>query len=138
MTLKHQQERKAFLKCTTKMLDNLSVNAIQPFLMEQDLLTQREIEIMMSDKTNFDKAMHLISELPRKGDGFFEKFILCLCKSKNGTGHDDIVKSLTVALGEVKRSYLEGGMLLTNIVFSAGIKLIKPLRKFDHQLWILY
>ena len=97
--------------------------------MEQELLTQQEIEIMMSEsKTNYDKVMHLISELPRKGDGFFEKFILCLCKSKNGTGHDDIVKSLTVALGEVKKSHLEGGMSLTVIVVSARMKIIKSLR----------
>ena len=72
--------------------------------------------------------MHLISELPRKGDGFFEKFILCLCKSKNGTGDDDIVKSLTAALGEVKKPHLEGGMSLTIIVVSARMNIIKSLK----------
>ena len=64
--------------------------------------------MMMSEsKLNYDKAMYLISELPRKGDEFFGTFMLCLCNSKDGTGHDHIVKTLTVALDEVKSAYPE-------------------------------
>ena len=73
------------------------------------MLTQRDIQIMSNlCIPDVDKTLHLISILPSKGDGFLAKFVLCLCQSKLGTGHDDIVKSLTTTLNEVKRS---GGIL---------------------------
>ena len=100
---KHQQEKKAFLKCSSIVVDNLSIPAIIPLLMEQELVNENDVEILISQhKTKFEKTMHLMCELPRKGEGFFEKFILCLCKSKTGTGHSFIIKSLTTALKEVK------------------------------------
>jgi len=102
---KHQLERQAFQKCSTQILESLNIAAILPHLIDQGLLTQREIEIMMNmSKTNYDKTLYLISQLPRNGDGFFEKFILCLCKSGIGTGHSDILKALTVELNDVKRA----------------------------------
>ncbi|XP_065886968.1 uncharacterized protein [Dysidea avara] len=100
---KHQQEKKAFLKCSSIVVDNLSIPAIIPLLMEQELVNENDVDILISQhKTKLEKTMHLMCELPRKGEGFFEKFILCLCKSKTGTGHDFILKSLTTALNEVK------------------------------------
>jgi len=76
--------------------------------MEQGLLTQREIEIMMHHYiTNYDKAMYLISELPRKGDEFFGKFMFCLSSSKAGTGHGDIIRCLTTSLNELKIAHSE-------------------------------
>lgn len=57
--------------------------------------------------TDVEKAEHLICILPRI-DGFFEKFMLCLCNSKIGTGHDDIVKALTAALNKIKEKNGKG------------------------------
>ena len=69
------------------------------------MVTQSDIEIMTNSLvTDKNKTLHLISTLPSKGDGFLWKFVLCLCQSKLGTNHDDIVKSLTASLNEVKRS----------------------------------
>lgn len=77
--------------------------------MNHGLLTQRETEMMRSEsRLNYDNAVYLASELPRKGDGFFEKFMFCLCESIDGTGHKDIIRFLTVTLDEVKRAYPEG------------------------------
>ena len=104
----HQLERQAFQKCSTKILESLNIAAIQSHLMDQGLLTQREIEIMMNEsKTNYDKTMYLISELPRKGDEFFGKFMFCLCNSKTGTGHGNIIKCLTASLNELKTTQSE-------------------------------
>jgi len=101
----HQLERQAFQKCSTKILGSLNIAAIQSHLMDQGLLTQTQVEIMMDlFKTNHEKTIYLISELPKKGDGFFEKFILCLCNSATGTVHSDILKALTVELNDVKRA----------------------------------
>jgi len=101
--LKHQQEQKAFKKCSSVITNNLSIPDILPHLMEQELVNENDIDILMNQhKTKFEKTMHLMCELPRKGEGFFEKLILSLCKSKVATGHDCIIKSLASALKEVK------------------------------------
>jgi len=100
---KHKEEKQAFVKCSSIIMDSLSIPTILPHLMEQELVNENDVEILMNQhKTKLEKTMHLMCELPRKGEGFFERLILCLCKTKIGTGHNCIVKSLTSSLKEVK------------------------------------
>jgi len=87
-------------------VEKLNIPAVVPHLLAKEMLTHRDTQIMQNLTTpDVDKATHLICVLPRQGDGFFEKFLLCLCESKVGTGHHDIVKSLTTTLKEVKDTF---------------------------------
>jgi len=93
----------AFQKCSTIIVEKLNIPSVVPHLLAKEMLTQRDTQIMLNQSIpDVDKTTHLICVLPRQGDGFFEKFFLCLCESKLGTGHNDIVRSLTAALKEVK------------------------------------
>ena len=96
-------------------MQKLNLPAILPHLIAQQMVTQREIEMMTNPSTpDVDKTAHLISMLPSKGDGFFGKFVLCLCQSKLATAHNDIVKSLTVTLNEVKSGTLRAAKKVVN------------------------
>ena len=97
---------RAFQKCSKVIVENLDIQAILPQLLENGMLTLRDTQIMtIQTIPDFDKVLHLIVALPRKGDEFFEKFLLCLRESEPGTGHADIVKSLTTTLREVKETF---------------------------------
>jgi len=100
---KHQMEIIAFQKCSTIIVEKLNIPSVVPHLLAKEMLTQRDTQIMLNQSIpDVDKTTHLICVLPRQGDGFFKKFLLCLCESKLETGHSDIIKSLTAALKEVK------------------------------------
>ena len=115
MPSKHELE--AFEKCVSVIIEILDLDAILPYLKTQNLLTQMETETLMSmHDTRVNKILFLTTILPRKGDKFFEKFIVCLLSSKTGTGHDHIVKSLTMALDEVKRTCPEEGIYVIIIM----------------------
>ena len=102
---KHELERIAFQKCSVVITENLEISLILPHLNAHGLLNEKDLQTLLNTfTTNVDKANYLLGILPRKDHGFFEKFIFCLCQSKDGTGHGDIVKELTTALKEVKES----------------------------------
>jgi len=106
---KYQMEKKAFQKCSVTIVDNLDVPVILPYLNSHELLTEKDRQMLLNRAlTDFEKAENLLGILPRKDDGFFEKFMLCLCQTKSGTGHDNIVKALTTTLKEVKESFAQG------------------------------
>jgi len=86
-------------------MEKLNIPAVMPHLLAKGMLTHRDTQIMLNQSTpDVDKTAHLICVLPPQGDGFFEKFVFCLCESKLGTGHSDIIKSLTTALKEIKNT----------------------------------
>ena len=102
---KHDRERIAFQKCSVTIANNLDIPTILPHLNSYELLNEQDRQMLIhTHYTNVEKANYLLGILPRKDHGFFEKFLLCLCESKTGTGHGDIVKALTATLKEVKES----------------------------------
>ena len=90
-----QLENRVFLGCSPAIFKKLDVSAILPYLHEKDMLTDKDYQMLISKSIiDYDKIEYLMDILPRKGDDFFGKFMYCLCMSKPGTGHDDIVKAL--------------------------------------------
>jgi len=102
-------EKIAFRKCSVIIVECLDISAILPHLNSHGLLTEKDRQMLLNRAiTDYEKAENLLDILPRKGDGFFEKFIFCLCKTKSGTGHDNIVKDLTTTFKKVKESFAQG------------------------------
>ena len=102
---KHQLEKQAFQKCSVIITDQLDISEILPHLISHGLLTDKDRQTLLNKVlTSVEKTHYLLDVLPRKDSGFFETFIFCLCQSKNGTGHGDIVKALTASFKEVKES----------------------------------
>ena len=102
---KHELEKIAFNKCSVKITQNLDIAAVLPHLNSYGLLTEKDLQTLLNKYlTDVEKANYLLDILPRKEHGFFETFIFCLCQSKDGTGHGDIVKALTTTMKEVKET----------------------------------
>ena len=90
--------------------EKLDISAVLPYLNQREMVTLKDYQFLKNRWiTEVEKAEHLICTLPRI-DGFFEKFILCLCESKTGTGHNDIVKALTASLNEIKENNGKGSV----------------------------
>ena len=88
-------EKKALQGCSVTMTEKLDVSTILPHLNEQGMLNLKDYQTLINKHiTEIEKIEYLIYILPRKTD-FFGKLIFCLCKSKYGTGHDDIIQALT-------------------------------------------
>ena len=88
----------------------LHVEAIFPYLMEKNMLTSRDKQILMNNLTpDDDKIAYLLVILPKKGQDFFGKFMLSICESKDGTGtgHDDIIKALTAKINELNKADID-------------------------------
>jgi len=54
-------------------------------------------------KTQLEKTDYLVYILPRKNNGWFEKFVHCLEQSAEVARHADLVKELTVTLDDMKQ-----------------------------------
>ena len=92
------------------MTEKLDVSTILPHLNEQGMLNPKDYQTLINKHiTEIEKIEYLIYILPRKTD-FFGKLIFCLCKSKYGTGHDDIIQALT----RLKAKFEEGNKNVCN------------------------
>ena len=88
-------EKKALQGCSVTMTEKLDVLTILPHLNQQGMLNSKDYQTLINKHiTEIEKIEYLIYILPRKTD-FFGKLIFCLCNSKYGTGHDDIIQALT-------------------------------------------
>ena len=58
-------------------------------------MTQKDFQFLKSQvHTDIDKIQYLLYRLPRKADGWFEKFQESLYQTLTGTGHKDIADLL--------------------------------------------
>ena len=95
MLAQSKLEKKAFQGCSVAIFEKLDVSAILPYLNEQEMLTPKDYQTLINTHTTeVEKIEYLIYKLPKKTN-FFGKFIFCLCNSKSGTGHHDIIQALT-------------------------------------------
>ena len=94
MLSQRKLEKKVFLGCSPAIFEKLDVQAILPYLNKEGMLTTKDYQTLINKfTTEVEKIEYIIYMLPRKSD-FFGKFIYCLCMSKSGTAHDDIVEDL--------------------------------------------
>ena len=85
----------ALLACHVILNNLLDVNTILPYMNRYQLLTRDENEKLTNPyTTTSDKVNYLVEILPRKGNGWLDKFILCLDDSTEGTGHSKIIEEL--------------------------------------------
>lgn len=59
--------------------------------------------LLNESTTNISKAKYLLDALPRKEEGFFDKFLHCLYQTTSGTGHRGIAKALSASYEDVMR-----------------------------------
>ena len=81
-----------------KILRDLNIEAIQPFLSQHGLTSPDELDTLLNDSiANTTKKKKLIySWLPCKGNNCLSKFIEALKESSEGTAHNDLAMSLQV------------------------------------------
>ena len=106
-------QKTAFQKCSVIITENLNISAIFPHLHSQELLTEKDCDILLSVYlTDVYKRQYLLNELPTKGEEFFKKILYCLRQTKSGTGHGDIEKALSTSYKEIQASYDRVGTLM--------------------------
>ena len=97
-------DENAFNKCHVILTESLNVQCIFPHLCANDLLTQDEKEtLIVRCLTTHEKINKLMEILPRKGNGWLDKFILCLQSTSEGTDHSNIVQKLRHTRKQLER-----------------------------------
>ena len=79
-------QEKALHRCHAKLRDKLDLTEIIPFLDQQDLLTGDDTHCLWS-KSPAEGVAYLISMLPTKRIGWWDKLIDSLERSGGGTAH---------------------------------------------------
>jgi len=96
-------QRKVLKMCFPAIKNMVDISVIVPHLKSNNLLTKENIKMLTSvSKTQHEKADYLVYILPRKNNGWFEKFVHCLELSAEVARHADLVKELTVTLDDMK------------------------------------
>ena len=104
-TRKRDQERLLRI-CNTRFHDLLNLEVLFPHLVEEGLLTRREIERLHSLSQAFpdddSKIVYLLKILPTKGKNALKRFMRCLHKTEDGTAHDELIRFMSevCTLGE--------------------------------------
>ena len=97
-------EQNALLGCWVEFTERLDIASLLPHLCTQHLLTTFDREKLINQSiTNYEKVNHLLTVLPKK-DGWYKKFLECLCQSAEGTGHAGLATKLKQKYEELKKS----------------------------------
>ena len=90
--------------CSPAIRNMLDISVIVPHLNSNNLLTKDNVKMLTNvSKTQQEKTEYLVYILPRKNNGWFEKFLHCLEQSAEIARHADLVKELTVTLDDMKQ-----------------------------------
>ena len=84
-------------KCHYKLRKELNVPILLPYLNKYHLITADVHEELILQTTNATKVDRLVTELPRMGDNFLDRFVKCLRDSveeEPGTRHEQIANDL--------------------------------------------
>ena len=94
-TRKKDQER-LLAVCNTRFHDLLNLEMLFPHLVQEGLLTRREMERLQSSSSVFfeddAKIDHLLKILPTKGKNALRRFVRCLHRTEDGTAHDELIR----------------------------------------------
>ena len=116
-------QEKALHRCHAKLKDKLNLTEIIPFLDQQDLLTVGDIHCLQS-KPPAEAVAHLISILPTKRIGWWDKLIDSLERSGGGTAHYDLAECLKNSIKK-ELSLISGGNTVTTNI-NAGSEMEQP------------
>jgi len=99
MEAQTKAKEEAWVKTSETFRKYLDINQIYPYLRHH--LTNDEGEILRSNfRLRNEKVDGLIAWMPTKGGSWFEDFVVILNKTKNGTGHAEIIDALQRNLDE--------------------------------------
>ena len=93
-------------ECTLDILGLLDLEQIFPHLFSQNLLTDSEQELLQTSNVHCSrktKITRLVTGLPRKGPDALWRFVKCLNRSADGTGHRDLAVRITEDCNKVLR-----------------------------------
>ena len=94
--------RKALHQCSVELHSKLNPDTIVPFLLCDNLLTDNEENVLTdSSKYRKEKINFVISMLPTKGSGWWEKFIKALRSTTTGTAHNEVADKLEQQLAKL-------------------------------------
>ena len=107
-TRKWDQER-LLLMCTARFHDLLNLEMLFPHLVQEGLLTKREMERLQSLSPTFpdddSKIDYLLKILPTKGKNALKRFARCLHRTEDGTAHDELIRYMIEGPINVNPSY---------------------------------
>ena len=99
-------ELNTLLNCWVELSETLDITSVLPHLCSHHLLTMYDREkLSNANTTNCEKVYHLLNVLPKKDKGWLTKFLDCLCKSTEGTGHGGLATKLRVTYEEELKKY---------------------------------
>ena len=122
-------ENAAFQACSTIITEKLDVKSIYPELNSCHLLTQKDQQFLINPMhEDYDKIMYLLYWLPRKADGWFDKFIRSLGRTSANTGHGNIADSLLHKLKELENQNADDAAFM-----SSPIQISPTMTYEDHK-----
>ena len=96
-------EKQALRSCRSDIAELLDISAVLPHLIAKQMLTVENKDFLTgTSKSQQEKAEYLVYILPRKCNGWFDRFLDCLELSVEGTAHADLVQKLKVQLDDLK------------------------------------
>ena len=102
-SLKESVEERLLQECAVIITRKLDISTILSHLLQCGLLTRKDQQFLLNQmRTDDDKVYYLLYNLPRKADGWFDRFLECLRDSQEGTGHKDIADTLEAKLKEAR------------------------------------
>ena len=90
--------------CSAAIFELIDFTAILPYLNASNLLTSKNAWMLANvSKSQKEKTQYLVYILPRKAEGWFNRFLDCLQQSAEGTAHADLIKELELNLDDLKQ-----------------------------------
>jgi len=97
-------EERLLQECAVIITRKLDISTILSHLLQCGLLSRKDQQFLLNPiRADDDKVYYLLYNLPRKADGWFDRFLECLRDSQEGTGHKDIADTLEAKLKEARR-----------------------------------
>ena len=131
-------EHDVLKECAVSFTNKLDASAIFPHLIAQHLLTEDDKLVLISTlRTPREKANHIMSILPQKTDGWFDKLLLCLRESVDGTNHGDLWRELEQKQKELRQIQSPGTPKNTEIsIKDESEESQQPAGDEENKVWI--
>lgn len=116
-TLSVKDQESVLQECSIDIHGMLDLEQVFPYLYSHNLLTDSEQELLQTPSvlcSRKSKISKLVTGLPRKGPDALRRFVQCLKRSVDGTGHYDLAKRIVEECARVlkeksrRRSYSLG------------------------------
>lgn len=97
----------ALNKCHPQLRDYLDPEVILPHLNSCGLLSDLDSqEIQNPTKVKYQKIDMIKEKLARKGEGWWDMFLMCLGQTDDGTAHGELKTALKNALDDLQQNGL--------------------------------